>query len=323
MEINKDNIAEAIKSDEFKNELFPLLTEIDSMKLVVSKKADLIYQTKIDEEVRSIHSAYDDDMFEILGERPETVEGTKKKTYLKIKELYSDLKTLREQKSTLNKESEIIKLNAQIDKLKTEGGAQHVQDIFDQAKSVWTAKELELNNQIKESTTNNLDFKKRSIIQSAIQGIKFNPDTPESIKKLVISQAESQLIKNSKFEGDQFIVLKDDGKPSLNAEYEPKSAFEALMSIDGIKDISIKADDSSGGGGADPIIKGSIKITSVDGKDTKKLIIAEGSFKTKLEFQKVADKALIDSGISKSSNDYVTLKDQAYKDLNVAQLPTN
>jgi hypothetical protein len=130
------------------------------------------------------------------------------------------------------------------------------------------------------------------------------------------------LIKNSKFEGDKFIVLGSDGKPSLNSKYEPKSAFESLMSLDAIKDITLKVDDQNGGGGADPIIVGSIQISSVDGKDTKKLILPEGSFKTKLEFQSVTDKALMDAGISKSSDDYVKLKDQAYKDFKVQDLPT-
>jgi hypothetical protein len=301
----------------------PLLTEIEPIQNIVSNKAEMIYKDKIDDEVKNIHSQYDNDMFSILGERPgQTDDGQKEKTYAKTKQLFAELKDLRSQKDSLTKDAKVAELTSQIEELKKSGGAKHVQDVFDQAKADWTGRETELKNQIKEATTNNLDFKKRSVIQSAIQQIKFNPDTPESIKKLVISQAESQLIKNSKFEGDQFIVLKDDGKPSLNSKYEPKSAFEALMTFDGIKDIALKADDKKGGGGADPIIKGSIQTTSVDGKDTKKLIIPEGSFETKLEFQKVADQALINSGISKSSEDYVRLKDQAYKDLNVSELPT-
>ena len=167
-----------------------------------------------------------------------------------------------------------------------------------------------------------MTFKKKTEIQNAIQQIKFNPDTPESIKKLVISQAENQLIENSKFEGDKFIIIDKDGKPSLNGKYEPKSAFEALMALDAIKDIAVKADQNNGGGGADPKINGSIQTTSVDGNDTKKLILPEGSFKTKMEFQEVSNKALMASGISKSHKDYTVLKDEAYKEYKVAELPT-
>lgn len=321
MEINKDNFAEAIKSEEFKSVLMPLIAETDGIKTIVENKAGVLYKEKIDDEVKNIHTQYDNDMFEILGERPGQKEGQKQKTYDKIKDLLTDLKTLRGQKDSLNKDAEVQRLNGEIEKLKTEGGVKHVQDIFDKAKSDWKQKESEFLKQIEDSTKDTTNFKKRSEIQSGIQQIKFNPDTPESIKKLVLQQAENQLIENSKFEGDKFIVLDKDGKPSLNSKYEPKSAFDALMSLDAIKDIALKADKNDGGGGADPTIEGSIQTKSVDGKDTKKLVLQEGSFKTKMEFQDVAKNAMMESGVSMSNPEYTKLIDQAYKDYNVADMP--
>lgn len=323
MEINKDNFAEAIKKEEFKDVLLPLITETDAIKTIINNKSDILFKEKIDDEVREMYNKEDSEMFDILGERPSTKEGGgKQKTYEKRKELFKELSELRKTKDSLTKDAKVIELTNQIEKLKKEGGAKHVQDVFDQAKSDWEKRELEYKTKIEDATKNNLSFRKKTEIQQAVQQIKFDPNTPESIQKIVISQAEKELIERSKFEDDKFIVLKEDGKPSLNSKFEPKSAFEALMSMDAIKDIALKADKSDGGGGADPTIEGSIETKSVDGKDTKKLILQEGSFKTKLEFQKVSNQALIDAGISKSDEDYVKLKDQAYADYKVADLPT-
>lgn len=321
MEINKDNFAEAIKTDEFKNVLMPLITETEGVKTIVTNKAEAIYKDRIDDEVKKIHTQYDDDMFDILGERPGSKDGTKQKTYDKMKELLTDLKELRGKKDSLTKEAEVQRLQGEIEKLKKEGGASHVQAIFDQAKLDWEKKENDYKEQIANSSKSNEDYKKRTEIQTGIQQIKFNPDTPESVKKMIIENVEKSLIESSKFENGKLIFVDKDGKPLLNSKYEPKSPTEMLMSLDAIKDIALKADDNKGGGGADPKIEGSIQTTSVDGKDTKKLILQEGSFKTKNEFQTVANKALMDAGISKSDENYLLLMDQAYKDYKVAELP--
>ena len=322
MEINKDNFAEAIKSEEFKSVLLPLITGMDAVQSMVTNKADVLYKEKIDDEVKTMYDREDSEMFDILGERPKIKEGGgKQKTYDKRKELFKELADLRKTKDSLTKEAEVIRLNGEIEKLKKEGGASHVQQIFDQAKLAWDQKELDYKTQIEEASTGNLNFRKKTEIQNALQQVKWNPDTPDSIKNSVIKQAENQLIENSKFEGDEFIILDKDGKPAMNTTtYKPKSAFDALMSLDAIKDITLNVD-KPGGGGADPVIEGSIQTTSVDGNDTKKLILQEGSFKTKMEFQNVANKALMDAGISKNNDDFVKLKDQAYNDYKVADLP--
>ena len=73
MEINKDNIDQVIGTDEFKSDLLPLLNEIEPIKTLVTNKAELIYKDRIDDEVKTIHGRYDDDMFNVLGERPGAV----------------------------------------------------------------------------------------------------------------------------------------------------------------------------------------------------------------------------------------------------------
>jgi len=221
----------------------------------------------------------------------------------------------------LTKDAEVARLNGEIEKLKKEGGASHVQSIFDQAKAVWEQKENDYKKQLEDKSKESDDFKKKTEIQNGVQQIKFSPDTPESVKKLIIDQVERQLIESSKYENGKLVFVGQDGKPLLNEKFEPKNPFEMMMSMEAIKDITLK--DNPGGGGADPKFKGSIQTKSVDGKDTKRLTLQEGTFKTKSQFQEIAKKSLMDSGISISHPDYTSLLDQAYKDYKVADMPLN
>ena len=52
-------------------------------------------------------------------------------------------------------------------------------------------------------------FQKRTEIKSAVAKLKFNPDTPESIKNMVIANVEDQLIKTSKIENGKFSITVD------------------------------------------------------------------------------------------------------------------
>lgn len=320
MEINKDNIAEVMATEEYKNDILPLITASDAVKLIIGNKADSIYQEKINGEVSTIHKKYDDDMFEALGERPgSNDDGSKMKTYAHIKNLYGELKGLREQKSSLTKEAEVIRLTGELKKAKAEGGGTQVQAIFDQAKLGWAEKEKVYLKQILDSSTDNDTFKKKTDVSVGFNGIKWNPDTADSIKQMVINQAEAELIKNSEFKDGKLIFLNAEGKPVLNDKYEPKTASEMLSSMESIKAISLK--EGKPGGNAKPNISGSIQTLNVEGKDTKKLVLTEGSFKTKDEFQKVAQKAMLDSGVARRSQDWQPLIDKAFIEYKVADMP--
>ena len=321
MEITKENFADAIKSDEFKTDILPLLTEADAIKTIIDNKAEAVYKSKIDDEVKTIHSRYDDDIFEVLGVRPGTKDGVKQKTYDFLKSILTDHKGLLDKKGSLEKDQAVIDLKAQIKTLEEGGGGKHVQEIFDQAKADWMAKEADYKATILETQNSTLDLQKSTAFANAKAQLKFNPDVSEAIRNMVINAAEKEMIANSKIEDGKLVFLDASGKPVLNAEYKPKDAFGVLSSMDAIKDISLKIDDKSGGGGADPKINGSIHTTTVEGKDTKKLVLPEGSFKTKSEFIDVAEKALIDAGISRRDADWDRLKNGAYQELKVAELP--
>lgn len=320
MEINKDNIAEVFQSDEYKNEILPLITASDTVQQIIGNKADSIFQEKITEEVAKTHKKYDEDMFEILGERPGTNEdGSKMKTYNHIKKLYGELKDLRGQKDSLTKDAEVQRLTGEIERLKTEGGGKQIQEMFDQAKASWTEEKQGLLQKIADASTSNETFKKQTAISGGFNDIKWNPDTPESIKQMVIKQAEAELIKNSEFKDGKLIFLNAEGKPALNDKWEPKTVSEMLSTMESIKAISLK--EAKPGGNAKPEIKGSIHTANVEGKDTKSLVLQEGSFKSKEEFQKVAQKAMLDSGMTRRDKEWQPLIDKAYKEYKVAELP--
>ena len=301
--------------------ILPTIQESEAFKTVLNNKADVIFEEKIGERTKEIHTQYDDNMFDILGVRPEVVDGKKQKTYEKIKELFTDYKGLLAKKDSLTKDAELIALQGQIETLKKEGGGKHIQEIFDGAKTAWESKENEYKTTIQGLQGETVDFQKRSQINEAVKGLKLDPNIPESIRKMAITNAENELMKNSEIKDGKLIFLNAEGKPAINqTTYEPMSASDMLADVAAIKDISLKDVDHKGGG-ADPKINGSIKTIKVEGKDVQKLNIAAGSYKTRLEFIQVAEKAMIDAGITKRDKRWDELKNDAYKELKIADLP--
>lgn len=326
MEITVEAVVEAIKTNpELVSGILPTIQETDVVKNLINNKAEVIYKDKIGDEVKNIYSQFDNDAFSIIGEKPQVDENGRatQKTYDFFKEKLTELKNLRGQKDSLNKDTKVQELLGQIENLKQEGGAKHVQEVFDAAKQTWETERQDLISKLEQSKGATIDFQKKTAINDAIRQIKFNPDTSESIRKMVIENAERQLISNSKFEDGKLIFTDAEGKPAIDtATYQPKTALQMLTSMDAIKDISLK-DGGKKGGGAKPTITGSIQTTSVEGKDTKKLVLPEGSFKTQEEFVQVSEKALMESGISKRDPNFDRLQVEAYKELKVADLPTN
>lgn len=321
MEINKDNFSEVIGTEEFKNEILPLIGNVDSVKTMIDNKADVIYKSKIDDEVKNIYSRIDEDVFGVLNERPgQKEDGNREKTYEFVKRIAGRLKTLESQKDSLTKEAEVIRLNGEIERLTKEGGGSHVQGIFDQAKIDWAKEKETLTNRVSTAEQASIDFRKTAEIEQAISQLKFDPTVSESVKKMILSNTKENLIKNSKFEEGKLVFLKDDGTPSLNSSFEVMTASEMIGSMETIKDITIQGDNKKGGG-ADTKIVGSVKITSVEGKNTKTLILPDGIITSKTIFAQEAEKALIASGVKRGDPEWLTLRAEAHTRLNVKDLP--
>lgn len=288
-------------------------------KEIITNRADTIYQERIGNEVSEIHKRYDEDMFSILGERPGSLEdGSKQKTYDKIKSLYGELAELRKQKDSLNKDEAIKALNAQIEDLKKNGPGAHWEQTFNTEKTKWQSEREQLLARAEEAENKIVTFKKRTDIEAGLRDLKFNEDVPEAARKALVNSVVNGLVQNSKIDGDKIVYLDENGAQINDNEYKPMTASGILK--DALKDI-LKNENTDGGGGAPKTVKGSIETTSVEGKDVKKLVLQEGSFKTKSEFLAMAEEALLKSGITRGNSDWDALKNEAYNRYNVSQLP--
>lgn len=293
--------------------------ETDKGKEIITNRADGIYNERIGDEVSAIHRQYDEDMFSVLGERPGSLEnGSKQKTYDKIKSLYEELNTLRGQKDSLSKDAEVQRLNAEIENLKTNGPGAHWEQTFNTEKEKWTAERQILQERAEQAEGSIVSFKKRSDIESGLRGLKFNETVPDSVRKTFVDNVINGLIKDSKVEGDKIIYLDDKGAQINDSEYKPMNAQGILKMR--LKDI-LKDANADAGGGAPTTVKGSIETKSVDGKNVSELKLVEGSFKTRVEFTEVSEKALLDSGITRDNPQWDKLKNEAYNRLNVKDLP--
>lgn len=320
--VTKEQIIEALAAQPtLASELIPTFTATDAFKAVIENKSKLLYDEKIGDEVRNIYGKGDADILDILGDKPTIVDGAKQKTYELQKQLYTELKELRGQKDSLNKDAKVLELTGEIERLKTEGGGKHVQEVFDAAKLVWADKETSLTQQLATAQTAQVDFQKSTAIKGALQRITFNPDTSEPIKKMVLENVEQQLLASSQVQDGKLVFLDAANKPIVNtSDFTPQSAFDVISSLDAIKAISLK-DNRQPGGNAKPEINGSIIINNVEGKDVKKLNLTPGSFTTKAELLDAAESALIKAGITMENPEWDKLKNEAYVEHKGIELP--
>lgn len=319
--VTQEQIIEAItENPELVSAILPTIQTTDAVKNLITAQANSVYQAKIGDEVRSIHEQYDNDLFEVLGERPGQKDGQKQKTYDKMKEIFGELKDLRGVKDSLSKDAKVVELTSQIEKLKAEGGGSFIKEQFDTAKANWDELESGYKSKIQTLSDSQTSYQKQGPINDALSQIKFTPETPESVKKMVIESARQQLLDSSELRDGALALLGKDGKVLMNADSALMTPLEFVMSMDAIKDISLKANDKNGGG-ANTTIEGGIITTSVEGKDVKKLNIPQGSVKSKVQFQKVTEKALTDAGFTVRDKEWTALKDQAYIEHKVGELP--
>lgn len=320
--ITEEQIVQAItENPAMVTTLMPKLVVLPTVKPIIDNMVDMQYKSKIDDEVSKIHSQYDDDAFGILGKRPGQKDGAKQKTYDFLKEQLTDYKRLLDMEGKLNEAETVKALKTELERIKTEGGGKHVQEIFDQAKLNWEKEKQILTDRA--TTAEGLVTSGLIVndIDNALSLIKFNPDTKDSVKAVVLANAKAELLANSKIEEGKVIYLTKDGKPLLTATSELQKASDVLSQMEAIKDISL-TETGGGGGGADTVIKGSIQSKKVDGKDdVQTLVLPTGSFKSRTEFQKVAEKAFVDLGISKSDPKWEQIMNATHTDYKVADLP--
>ena len=291
----------------------------DKGKEIVNNAANVIFDSRISDEISGVHTQYDNDAFEILGERPGNLDdGSKQKTYAFLKEKLTELKTLRGQKESLTKEAEVARLTSEIEELKKNGGGAHWEKTFNTEKAKWLEEKTSLTEKLEQSQGSILNFHRQTDIANGLRGLKFDEKTPKEARQALIDSVMSDMLKNSRKEGELIVYLNPDGSVINNTEYKPESAENILKSR--LKSV-IANENTDKGGGADTVIKGSIETVNVEGNDVKTLKLVEGSFKTKSEFIQVAEEALLKSGVTRGDSDWDKLKNEAYNRYKVSNLP--
>lgn len=280
---------------------------------IITNKANQLYETKIGDELKGIYDRFDQDAFEIIGEKPDVDENGRavQKTYDFYKVKMQELKDLRAQKSSLTTDAEIKRLTKELETARANGGGAHWEKTFNTAKADWETKEADYKTQLSTLSTSIHTSQVESDINAGRAGIKFNPDIPKSAIDAIYSSVKTQLISSSKKDGDKIVYLDANGAAILNKEFAPASAADILK--ERMKDVILK--DNVPGGGAQDVIVGSIKTTKVEGKDDQQNLVLESSlFKTRIDVMTAASKALQAEGIAKSDPRYQMLLDGAMKE---------
>ena len=292
-------------------------------KTLIENKAKAEFDLKIGEEIRKTHEFYDKDLLEILGDKPKNEGGKVEKSYEAVKRNLVELKRLKAIEANLNETDAVKKLKAENERLLLEGGGKVFQEQLETAKKEFLQKEEQYKKDLLEARQGMTDGLVKNDIAVAKAALKLNPDMSETMRNLALNTAEAELLKNSKIVDGKVLYLKPDGTTILNAKYEPASASEVLAAMDVVKEISLKDNEAPKGGGAPPGSGGNVQTVKVEGKDdAKKLVFATGTtFTTKTDFLQKAEKALNEAGYVKGDEDWDRLKNEAYTENKVSELP--
>lgn len=290
--------------------------ETDEGKEFMTNFFNAEFDKKIGDKVSEIHTSYDNDVFEVLGQRKKTDQ----KTYDFVKELAAELKELRASKGTGN-DAKIKELEGKIKEL-TESGSvnEHWKKIYDEALQKWNASEQELNDKLAQNEQEFRSNQVKTEIKSALGSVKMKEGIPQEAVDAMVKLNEEKVVKHAKIIDGKVVFHKEDGTPWMNEQYKPITAGEIVKTLLGTL-IDEGTGGGQGGGGASTKIKpGEIVKTGEGDNATEKLVLDKASFSTKLEFNKVAEKALRSQGIAVGDKNYNKLLDEAYAEYGVSEL---
>lgn len=303
--------------------VLPAVADSAVGKKLIDDRAGILYKENIGVEVKKIYDRIDADVFAIIGKRPEpTADGGLEKTYEFLKKELTAYKKLLDIEGTLTVDERVKALEAEKQKLLTEGGGKHIKELWDAAAEAWKTEKETLEGKITTLETSTIDSSKKSEIAAGFASLKYNPDTSDTIKNMVLRNTEAELIKNSKIEDGKVVFLNAEGKPILNSTQSgPATAAEVLAGMEGIKEITTI--NKPGGGGAPPVIEGKVTTLKDDkGNDVKTLDLGpKGTFTNKVGFIAAFEKGMAEAGITKRDPDYSAIEKNAYETHDVKSLP--
>lgn len=302
-------IQEAVKgNDELRKSIVKWATnETEEGKEMLSNFANAEFDKRIGEKVSEIHLGYDNDIFEILGERKEASQ----KTYDYVKQLTAELKELRAKKGSSAREKE---LEAELTKLKNDGSHNdHWKKTFDEESQKWIEEKKALQSKLEEREN---EFRRTQIsaeLQTALSGLKFKESIPKEAIDAIIAVNSKTIEQNAKIIDGKVVFHKEDGTQWMNDEYKAISAIDVVKSF--LNPMIDDGNQPKGGGAPQNVGKGKV----VGQGDKARLVLDPSSFSTKTEFTAVAQKALSALGIARGA-EYNRLIDEARKEYKVEEL---
>ncbi len=185
---------------------------------------------------KDIHNKYDEQMFEMFGER----KAGDEKTYNFLTRKVNDLKELSKSAEPLNQKikelEQAIKDDSGNERLKAE--LQTVRDEYKSEKEKW---DLE-----KDDHSNALNtYKLGNELDKGMIGFEFKKDIPQTVTDTFIAQVKSELLSSAKMVDGVMIFTDKDGKTLVNKDnaLNPFTAKELLtQKLDGILAKSKKVD---------------------------------------------------------------------------------
>lgn len=326
MEITTEQIIEAIKANEnLVTGILPSIQESAQFKTMFDNKVQHEYTTRIGSEVEKIHSQYDKQFHEHLGQGPGTREdGTKQKTYEYLNQVLIDYKKLKDGNAAVSVDARVKELERELEKARNGGPGREVYNELNEVRRLAAENQTKWEKQLAEKNQEISSFQKNTMIDSAIAQLKFNPDVPESLRGIVLNSVKQKLSNTSEIKEGMLIFKDANGNPLLNQQtYANISVSDMLKQMDEIKQITIDPSTQQQGGGAATSVPGRVATQQVEGKDQKRLQISPGSFTTQAEFFAIANKALQAAGIPVTDMQYSKLRDAAFIEHQVSKLPSN
>jgi hypothetical protein len=290
--------AEALKYIDTKGESKFIVRTEEEEATFLANHAKKIEEEIIPSKISELHTRYDEDIFAVTGMKKSPTE----KTYDFTKRVLNEFKTKAEKSEVLEKE--IGSLKKQItdgtgDK-KTLADLEAVQKAY---KELEDSKNKEVSNLKSEYDK----FKVRAEITSALSGMTFKKNIPESALKALTDQVINDLTEVASYQDGKLVFLKD-GVPMRNSHnaLNPYTAKELLE--ERMKDIRDTVKRIDGG----PDLNREITKEYDKGKLTKIAMIIPDSVKSKEDLSK----HLMSAGLLRGTEEYTL----AYKEYS-ASLP--
>jgi hypothetical protein len=285
-----EQINEAFQSnEELKGQFIQNFRESEDGQTLLNNHAENHWNSKIGDEIGSLHGKYDNDFKEVLGvDKPDGV-----KSYTFWKEQVQRLKESSNPELIAEKEAQIAELQKAVEQ---NSGSEHFKGLYEKLQSDSEARIAELTGQIGEFENKFRANKIESLIGKAMSGFEFNTELPEDVRTNYIDSIVSGLIGNAKVMEDGTVTFYENNEPILDPKTLAKmDAGQILKSK--LASVLLKKDSSNGGG----VDKDKLNPTDPNRLNVSATITTA---KTQTQLYDAISKELSAKGMKKGSTEY-------------------